>query len=46
MLSVIVMVAVGIRLAYELVEPVVPYLLAAVIVVALIRLSHWYHGRW
>jgi hypothetical protein len=46
MLAVIVMVAAGIRLIYWLLVPVAPYLLAALIVFAVIRLVSWYRGRW
>jgi hypothetical protein len=42
----IVAVAVAIRVAYELVRPVLPLLLTAVIVVAIVRLVGWYRGRW
>ena len=45
-LAVIVAVAVGIRLIFELVEPVVPYLLAGLIAFAVFRLVSWYRGRW
>jgi hypothetical protein len=46
MLAVIVMVAAGIRLVYELLEPVAPYLLVALIVFSVVRLVSWYRGRW
>jgi hypothetical protein len=46
MLAVVVMVAVGIRLTYELLKPVAPYLLAALIVFTIVRLVGWYRGRW
>lgn len=46
MLTVIVAVAVGIRLIVWLLEPVLPYLLVALIVFTLIRLGRWYRGRW
>lgn len=45
-LAVIVLVAAGIRLAIALLEPVWPYLLAALLVFAFIRLAGWYRGRW
>jgi hypothetical protein len=45
-LAVIVAVAAGIRLTFELLEPVWPYLLAALIVFAAFRISRWYRGRW
>lgn len=46
MLVVIVMVAAGIRLIYELLAPVAPYLLAALVVFTAGRLVSWYRGRW
>ncbi len=46
MLAVVVMVAAGIRLVYELLAPVAPYLLAALILFAVVRLVGWYRGRW
>jgi hypothetical protein len=46
MLAVIVAVAAGIRLVFQLLEPVWPFLLAAVIVFAAVRLRNWYRGRW
>jgi hypothetical protein len=46
MLAVIVLVAAGIRLVYELLAPVAPYLLAALIVFTVVRLVSWYRGRW
>ena len=42
----IVAVAVAIRLTFELLAPVAPYLLAALIVFAVVRLVSWYRGRW
>lgn len=42
----VVMVAAGIRLVYWLLEPVAPYLLAALIVFTVVRLVGWYRGRW
>lgn len=45
-LVVIVMVAAGIRLIFELLAPVVPYLLAALVVFTILRLTNWYRGRW
>jgi hypothetical protein len=41
-----VAVAAAIRLTYELLEPVGLYLLAVLIVFAVIRLVSWYRGRW
>lgn len=45
MLAVIVAVAAGIRLTFELLEPVWPYLLALLIVSAVIRTCWWWRGR-
>lgn len=45
-LTVIVMVAVGIRLVFWLLAPVWPYLLGALLVFAVLRLAAWYRGRW
>ena len=45
-LAVVVMIAAGIRLIYWLLEPVWPYLLAAVIVFTVLRLVRWYRERW
>jgi len=41
-----VLVAAGIRLIYVLLAPVVPYLLAGLVVFTLVRLVGWYRGRW
>jgi hypothetical protein len=46
MLAVVVAVAVGIRLIFELLEPVMPYLLAGLIVFTVFRLVRWYRERW
>lgn len=46
MLAVIVLVAAGIRLTFELLEPVWPYLLAVLVVFAVVRFVRWYRGRW
>jgi hypothetical protein len=46
MLAVLVAVAAGIRLVFELLEPVWPYLLVGLIVFAVVRLASWYRGRW
>lgn len=46
MVAVIVLVAAGIRLIYWLLVPVAPYLVAALIVFAVVRLVGWYRGRW
>lgn len=45
-LAVIVLVAASIRLAIALLEPVLPYLLAALVILTLLRLASWYRGRW
>lgn len=42
----IVAVALAIRLTFELLQPVMPYLLAALVVLATVRLVAWYRGRW
>jgi hypothetical protein len=46
MLAVIVAVAAGIRLVYELLAPVWPYLLVGLIAFAIVRLVGWYRNRW
>jgi hypothetical protein len=46
MLAVIVAVVAGIRLIFELIQPVALWLLAALIVFTVIRLASWYRGRW
>ncbi|HZQ64974.1 MAG TPA: hypothetical protein VFA66_07095 [Gaiellaceae bacterium] len=46
MLVVIIAIAAGIRLTYELLKPVAPYLLAGLIVFAVIRIVSWYRNRW
>lgn len=46
MLTVIVVVAAGIRVIYELLLPVAPYLLACLVVFTVIRVARWYRGRW
>jgi len=46
MLAVLAVIAVGIRLIFELLEPVWPYLLAGLIVAMVFRLVSWYRGRW
>jgi hypothetical protein len=45
-LTVIVAIAVGIRITFELLEPVWPYLLAVPIALAVIKASSWWRGRW
>ena len=42
----IVAVAAAIRLTFWLLEPVMPWLLAGVVVFAVVRLVGWYRGRW
>ena len=42
----VVAVAAGIRLIYELLEPVMLYLPVGLIVFALLRLASWWRGRW
>jgi hypothetical protein len=44
--SVLVGMAAGIRLAFELLQPVWPYLLAILITVALWRGWRWWRNRW
>jgi hypothetical protein len=46
MLAVMLAVAVGIRLIFELLAPVWPYLLAALIVFTVVRIVSWYRERW
>lgn len=46
MLAVFVVVAAGLRLIYELLRPVWPYLLAALVVFTVLRLLRWYRERW
>jgi hypothetical protein len=45
-LAVIVAIAAGIRLIFELLAPVMPYLLVGLIVFTVFRLVSWYRGRW
>ena len=45
-MAAILAVAVGIRLVYELLAPVAPYLFAALVLFMLARLVRWYRGRW
>jgi len=42
----IVAIAVAVRLIYELLAPVAPWLLAALVLLGLARLVSWYRGRW
>jgi hypothetical protein len=46
MLAMIVSIAAGIRLTFELLEPVWPYLLAALIALAITRACWWWRNRW
>ncbi len=46
MLAVIVLIAAGIRLVFELLEPVWPYLLTVMVVVAVLRAAAWWRNRW
>jgi hypothetical protein len=46
MLAVMVAIAVGIRLIFELLAPVWPWLMAALIVFSIVRIVSWYRGRW
>jgi len=46
MLAVTVAVAAGIRLIFELLAPVWPYLTVALIVFTIRRIIGWYPGRW
>ncbi len=46
MLAVIVAVAAGIRLTYWLLLPVMPYLLAGLIVFTVFKLVSWWRSRW
>lgn len=45
-LAVIIAIAAGIRLIYELLEPVLLYLLAGLVLFAVIRFVRWHRGRW
>lgn len=42
----IVAVAAAIRVTFELIWPVLPYLAGAVALVGIARLISWYRGRW
>jgi hypothetical protein len=41
-----VVIAVATRLVFELVMPVLPYLVALVVLYATARFFAWYRGRW
>lgn len=45
-LAVIVLIAAGIRLTFELLEPIWPQLLGVLIALALLRTAWWWHRRW
>jgi len=44
--AVLLAVAIGIRLIFELLEPVLPYLFGALIVFVVLRLIKWHRERW
>jgi hypothetical protein len=46
MLAVLIAIAVGVRIIYELLEPVWPFLLGTIVIFTLVRLTSWYRGRW
>jgi len=46
MLVVMAAIAVGIRLIFELLAPVWPYLFAGLMLFAILRIISWYRGRW
>lgn len=46
MLAVMIAVAAGIRLIYWLLTPVMPYLIAGLILFTVFKLVSWYRGRW
>jgi hypothetical protein len=37
---------VAVRLIFELIAPVLPYLVVLVFLLAIVRLVSWYRGRW
>jgi hypothetical protein len=45
-LSWVVAIAVAIRITFELICPVMPYLAAFALIVVIVRLVSWYRGRW
>lgn len=45
-LAVIVLIAAGIRLTFELLKPVWPYLFAALVAIAVVRTVSWWRRRW
>ena len=46
MLVVMISIAAGIRLIFELLAPIMPYLVAVLIGFTIFRLVSWYRGRW
>jgi hypothetical protein len=46
MLAVIIAIAAGIRLIFWLLQPVAPYLIAALIAFTIFKLVTWYRDRW
>jgi hypothetical protein len=42
----IVAIAVAIRVIFELIAPVLPYLVVGLIVFTVVRVVNWYRGRW
>ena len=45
-LAVVVAIAASVRLIFELLEPVWPFLLVALIALGLLRAMRWWRGRW
>lgn len=46
LLTWMVAIAVAIRVTFELIGPVLPYLICGIVLVAIARLVNWYRGRW
>jgi len=42
----LIAVAIGLRIAYELVRPALPLLLLVVLGIVLVRVFRWYRERW
>ncbi len=42
----IVAAAAAIRLTFELIGPVLPYLAGLIVLVGIVRLVSWYRGHW
>ena len=42
----LIAVAIGLRIAYELVRPVLPLVLLVVLGIVLVRAFRWYRERW